>query len=332
MPALGNNVHRVKACLCRFFYLSLHVLFTIKRMLGKFGKFALFLIAVLLPLSSGAQSELYTSYINKYMPMAIDQMTRYKIPASITMAQALLESRAGTSRLARQANNHFGIKCGSQWTGPYFVMDDDYRNEHFRVYKSVKDSYEDHSLFLRRNARYAGLFKLRLTDYRGWARGLKAAGYATNPAYAESLIQLIENYNLDKLDHTFSGHHHQTITPAEEELIPRVMMNNRNFYTVARAGDTYKSIGKEMGVSERRLRKYNEVDRHYVLHEGDYVYFEKKQKKAERRWRGVYHRMKEGESVYDIAQRYGMRVKTLYKINHLSEDYVPHVDDLIKLR
>lgn len=306
--------------------------FTFIHMLRKIKSFALLLTLAFLPLSSRAQSDLYTSYINQYMAMAIDQMVRYKVPASITMAQALLESRAGTSRLARQANNHFGIKCGSQWTGPYFVMDDDYRNEHFRVYKSVSESYEDHSLFLRRNARYANLFRLSLTDYRGWAKGLKAAGYATNPAYAESLIQLIENYNLNKLDHSFSNRHHQPVTIAQEELIHRVMMNNRNFYTIARAGDTYKSIGREMGVSERRLRKYNEVDRHYVLHEGDYVYFEKKQKKAERRWRDVYHRMQEGESIYDIAQRYGMRVKTLYKLNHLSEDYVPRVDDLIKLR
>ena len=266
------------------------------------------------------------------MAMAIDQMVRYRVPASITLSQALLESRAGTSRLALQGNNHFGIKCGSQWSGAYFVMDDDYCNERFRVYQDVKESYEDHSLFLRNNRRYAGLFQLRIADYRGWARGLKAAGYATNPAYAESLIQLIEDYRLDKLDQSFSNRHHSVITAAEEALIHRVMMNNRNFYTIAQAGDTYKAIGREMGVSERRLRKYNEVDRHYVLHEGDYVYFEKKQKKAERQWRNVYHRMKEGESVYDIAQRYGMRVKTLYKLNHLSPDYVPRVDDLIRLR
>lgn len=293
------------------------------------------LIAALIPvaLSGKAQAELYTSYINQYTSMAIDQMVRYRVPASITLAQALLESRAGTSRLARQGRNHFGIKCGSNWTGPYFVMDDDYRNEHFRVYRSVKESYEDHSLFLRQNRRYAALFRLHITDYKGWAHGLKAAGYATNPAYARSLIQIIEDYRLYELDHySSSSRHHKPITTSEEATLHPVMMNNHNFYTIARAGDTYKNIGKEMGVSERKLRKYNEVDRHYTLHEGDYVYFEKKQKKADSRWRGFYHRVQDGESLYDVAQRYGMRLKTLYKINNLSVDYVPKVDELIKIR
>lgn len=288
---------------------------------------------LLTTLAGRAQSELYTSYINQYTSMAIDQMVRYRVPASITMAQALLESRAGTSRLARQAKNHFGIKCGSSWTGPYFVMDDDYVGEHFRVYRSVRESYEDHSIFLRQNRRYASLFSLRITDYKGWAHGLKAAGYATNPAYARSLIQIIEDYRLYELDHySSSSHHHRPITVSDEATLHPVMMLNRNFYTIARRGDTYKNIGKEMGVSERKLRKYNEVDRHYTLQEGDYVFFEKKQKKADRQWRGYYHRIAEGESVYSVAQHYGVRLKTLYKLNHLPADYAPKVGDLIKIR
>ena len=126
-------------------------------------------------------------------------MIRYKIPASITLAQGLLESGAGTSILARKANNHFGIKCGRAWKGPYILQDDDARNEKFRKYRSVEESYEDHSRFLQQ-ARYSSLFDLSMKDYKGWARGLKRCGYATNPCYASLLIDLIERYDLDQFD------------------------------------------------------------------------------------------------------------------------------------
>ena len=293
----------------------------------------LVMLLSLLSVSIDAQKELYTSYINQYMDMAVEQMARYRIPASITLAQALLESRAGTSPLAVSGKNHFGIKCGSSWSGPYMLVDDDAKDEHFRVYQSVKDSYEDHSRFLRVNGRYANLFSLKMTDYKGWAYGLKAAGYATNPKYADILIQLIEDYDLSKLDHFSDSRRRQKVMREEGNTEGhRVMMCNKNFYTIARQGDTFKSISKEMGVSERRLRKYNEVDRHYVLQEGDIVYFEKKQKRADKAYRGVYHRLKAGESLYSISQHFGMRLKTLYSINNLSSDYMPKVDDLILLR
>lgn len=293
----------------------------------------LVMLLSLLSVSIDAQKELYTSYINQYMDMAVEQMARYRIPASITLAQALLESRAGTSPLAVSGKNHFGIKCGSSWSGPYMLVDDDAKDEHFRVYQSVKDSYEDHSRFLRVNGRYANLFSLKMTDYKGWAYGLKAAGYATNPKYADILIQLIEDYDLSKLDHFSDSRRWQKVMREEGNSEGyKVMMCNKNFYTIARQGDTFKSISKEMGVSERRLRKYNEVDRHYVLQEGDIVYFEKKQKRADKAYRGVYHRLKAGESLYSISQHFGMRLKTLYSINNLSSDYMPKVDDLILLR
>lgn len=293
----------------------------------------LVMLLSLLSVSIDAQKELYTSYINQYMDMAVEQMARYRIPASITLAQALLESRAGTSPLAVSGKNHFGIKCGSSWSGPYMLVDDDAKDEHFRVYQSVKDSYEDHSRFLRVNGRYANLFSLKMTDYKGWAYGLKAAGYATNPKYADILIQLIEDYDLSKLDHFSDSRRWQKVMREEGNSEGhRVMMCNKNFYTIARQGDTFKSISKEMGVSERRLRKYNEVDRHYVLQEGDIVYFEKKQKRADKAYRGVYHRLKAGESLYSVSQHFGMRLKTLYSINNLSSDYMPKVDDLILLR
>ena len=147
-----------------------------------------------------AQNSLYEQYINRYSSMAVDQMNRYRIPASITLAQGLLESSAGTSRLARQGNNHFGIKCGGSWRGRYMLVNDDAPNERFRVYSSVRESYEDHSRFLTENRRYAGLFRLSTTDYKGWAHGLKSAGYATNPRYASLLINVIEKYDLTRAD------------------------------------------------------------------------------------------------------------------------------------
>lgn len=288
----------------------------------------LVILLCFLPLNGFAQREKYTAYINQYMNMAVDQMVRSGIPASITMAQALLESQAGQSRLAVKGKNHFGIKCGGRWNGPYMLVNDDAPNEHFRVYRTVAESYDDHSLFLRSNQRYSRLFTLNIYDYKGWARGLKAAGYATNPRYADILIQLIEDYDLQKLDRMAPGRGNKGSVAFTHE----VWMCNRNFYTIARSGDTFKSLSKEMGVSERKLRKYNEVDRHYQLQEGDIVFFEKKQRQADREWSDTYHRMKDGESLHQLSQRYGMRVETLYKINHLPNDYVPNVGDLILLR
>ena len=291
------------------------------------------LLSLLLPMQAFAQAELYNSYINKYKAMAVEQMEKYRIPASITLAQALLESRAGTSRLAVEGKNHFGIKCGGSWTGPYMLVNDDAPNEHFRVYKSVRDSYIDHSKFLTVNKRYAGLFKLHLYDYKGWAQGLKAAGYATNPRYAQILIQLIEDYNLEKVDRLSSKNFRSNgANSSGTGFSHAVNICNRNFYTIARESDTFRSIAEEMGVSERKLRKYNEVDKHYVLQAGDIVYFEKKQRQADKRYSGVFHRMAAGESLYLLSQQYGVRVATLYKINNLGPEYVPQVDDMILLR
>ena len=141
----------------------------------------------------------YQTYINQYKDLAIEQMLRYRIPASITLAQGLFESRAGQSDLARQGNNHFGIKCHN-WTGPTQYHDDDAHGECFRVYQDAKESYEDHSRFLAKQPRYSRLFSLNTTDYKGWAHGLKSCGYATNPQYANKLIQIIELYRLQDYD------------------------------------------------------------------------------------------------------------------------------------
>ena len=300
----------------------------------------LLLLAGLLP--AKAQNTAYLAYINTYKDLAVEQMNKYGVPASITLAQGLLESGAGRSELVRKSNNHFGIKCGGTWTGPYVLKDDDARNERFRAYKSARESYEDHSLFLRNRSRYAFLFRYSPTDYKAWAHGLKKAGYATNPRYAHQLISLIQRYDLDRFDklrgkatRPAAVAHGQIAVPGID-LTPSVhltvRMNNDNYYVIARPGDTYESIGEQMGVSTRKLRKYNEVPRDYELQAGDIVYFEKKQKKADKAYKGKYHRVAAGESVYVIAQKYGIRLKTLYDNNDLPKDYSPQAGQLLKVR
>ena len=280
--------------------------------------------------SRAQRNSVYIAYIQKYKEYAIEQMMRYKIPASITLAQGLLESGAGQSTLARKANNHFGIKCGSGWKGKYFIQDDDYKNERFRVYRNVKESYHDHSLFLKR-PRYEKLFHLNPTDYKGWARGLKKAGYATNPRYAELLINLIERYDLYQYDYEASywkKHHKHT----PNEITHKVYFNNDNYYIIARKGDTFKSIGEEMGVSYRKIIKYNELEKDYAIQEGDWIYLEKKQKKAEKKFRDFIHIVQSNESLHSISQKYGMRLKTLYKLNELPPYYTLKVGDKLRIR
>ena len=275
---------------------------------------------LLLSLFTGAsaqQNQKYVNYINKYSSLAVDQMNRYKIPASITLAQGLLESGAGSSQLALKSNNHFGIKCGSTWTGPYVVADDDAKGEHFRKYSSVKESYEDHSKFLTQNKRYASLFSLSITDYKGWAKGLKAAGYATSPTYATNLIKVIETYTLYNYDNAKSG---KRISGYSHELYP----NNGVYYIIVKQGDTFASLSKEFGVSKRKLRKYNDLYKGYELKVGDVIYLAKKKTKAEKKYKGYYHLVKTGETMYSISQMYGVRLKNLYKMNKMYYD-----DDLI---
>lgn len=283
----------------------------------------------------------YVEYIEQYKGMAIDQMHRHGIPASITMAQALLESGAGRSTLAVRAKNHFGIKTGGVWNGPYFLHDDDERNERFRVYESVAQSYEDHSLFLKK-PRYSRLFSLDSKDYRGWAVGLKAAGYATNPAYAQRLIDIIDRFNLAQLDYVKPGANYnpfnvftETPKPANTTMVAgalAVRKCNDSYFVVAREGDTYLSIAVEMNTKERRLRKYNEVGKRHHLQAGEVVYLTKKQKQTNASFAGKYHLVAAGESLHSISQLYGVQMKTLYLINHLSKNYIPTVGDQILLR
>lgn len=277
----------------------------------------------------------YQQYIEQYHDIAIQQMLKWKIPASITLAQGLLESAAGRSTLATKGNNHFGIKCHG-WTGATIYRDDDLQNECFRAYKSVYDSFEDHSRFLATGSRYRSLFQLKMTDYEGWARGLKAAGYATNPRYAESLIDIIRNYNLSQYDrahsydHTIVGYQ-QNKVPGGQPLHP-IYIYNKNYYLYARQGDTFRSIASEIGMSYRRLARYNERDKKDAIAPGEIIWLKKKRTKAPKEFKNIQHVVQPGESMYTIAQKYGIRLKSLYKLNRLSPDYSIQVGDRLRLR
>ena len=251
----------------------------------------------------------YVEYINKYSDLAVEQMKLHKIPASITLAQGLLESGAGNSQLARKSNNHFGIKCGGSWRG---------------------SSYEDHSDFLKRGARYAFLFKLDITDYKGWARGLKKAGYATDPSYANRLITIIEDYDLYKYD-SKGVYSERKLRKNPWLLSPHpVYIANDIAYIVARSGDTFKDLGKEFDISWKKLVKYNDLQRDYTLVNGDIIYLKSKKKKASKPH--TVYIVKDGDSMHAISQKYGIRLKNLYKMNRKDGEYIPEVGDRLRLR
>lgn len=291
---------------------------------------AFFALAASLPLSAQMRwNSSYQQYFDRYKDLAMEQMKRHRIPASITLAQGVFESGAGKSRLAQQSNNHFGIKCHNSWTGPRVYASDDTPNDCFRSYRTVRESYEDHSLFLANGTRYRSLFSLKPTDYKGWANGLKRAGYATNPKYASQLIEIIQLYKLYRYD-TSKGYdrfmaEHSTASHAVHAF-------NDNYYVAARAGDTFESIGREMGVSARKLARYNERGRRDVLAEGDIVYMKRKKRRAPRSYKGHLHYVRPGQSMYSIAQAYGMRLANLYKLNGLSPDYQVRVGDALRVR
>ena len=295
------------------------------------------LVLLMLASSANAQTAKWNqrlqSYIDKYKDLAIQQMLRYNIPASITLAQGILESGAGESELCRKGNNHFGIKC-HDWTGAKVYHDDDASGECFRSYTTAIESFEDHSKFLSRSKRYSRLFQLARTDYKGWAHGLKECGYATNPQYASRLINLIELYQLSNFDRAtsydkFMAQH--SGSSSKQTIQHPIKFYNNNYYLYARKGDTYRSLADEVGVKAKKLAKYNEQDLDHVLEEGEIVYLEKKQKRADRWTAAPIHVVKAGESLHLISQRYGMQLKYLYKLNHLSPDYQVKVGDRLKV-
>lgn len=296
-------------------------------------------------------------YIEQYKQLAIDDMEKYGIPASIKMAQALLESDAGNSRLARVANNHFGIKCKKDWTGETIHHDDDAPQECFRKYPSAEQSFHDHSEFLDRSPRYQGLFELDPLDYKAWAYGLKAAGYATNPKYPELLIKLIEDNRLYLLD---KGEALVAVTPesesapvvapapAEEPVtLPKVdvdnyvlalhnrggydiYLNNGCEFVIAAEGDDINSLSQSLGISVKRLRKMNDLGAEGNFEGGDAVYIKPKAKRSENGH--LLHTVREGESLHTISQIYGIRMRKLAALNHLTDDGRIFAGQQLKLR
>lgn len=293
---------------------------------------------ILLPGISQTTKMTREEYISKYKDLAVEEMSRTGIPASITLAQALLESGNGNSRLAVKGNNHFGIKC-HDWDGRKLRHDDDARRECFRRYKSAEESYRDHSDFLTTKSRYASLFQLDPTDYAGWAKGLKKAGYATSPSYAGSLINIIEEYKLYQLDQgvdiDVNSLHYADITngktPVEQSPgIRKIYENNRIKYIIVKTGDTFSSLTAELNLLPWQLSKYNELSDNQQLYEGQVLYIQPKRNNAEAGKKT--HIVGNGETMYAIAQKYGIRLDKLYSRNRMEKGSEPGQGAALNLR
>ena len=287
-----------------------------------------------------------TQYILKYKDTAIAEMQRSGIPASITMAQACLESGFGTSTLAVDGNNHFGIKC-HDYTGRKMYVDDDRKNDCFRVYDRVEDSFRDHSDFLRYRDRYAFLFDLDPTDYKGWSYGLKAAGYATDPAYADRLISLIERYDLQQYDVTVSPAE-LPVTPVEAKMPEQVelressplykislqreiLKRNNVIYVVANGYESFASIAREFNLFTWELLRFNDEKRNRMLQDGEIIYIEAKKKQADKYL--DKHVVEENETMHEISQQYAVKMKYLYKYNpDIPRGGEPEPGSIINLR
>jgi LysM repeat protein len=266
----------------------------------------------------------YSDYIAKYAELAVKHMNKYGIPASITLAQGLLESDAGRSSLASRCNNHFGIKCHNDWRGKTMLVDDDRRNECFRCYNNAEDSFEDHSLFLVNGARYRSLFSLGSRDYKGWARGLKAAGYATNPNYADKLIEIVERYGLDRYDDRSSRRLAKGAVPHRQYEVNGVKCVQLG------EGETLRDIAREFGMSLSLLRRFNDVDRSFTPPAGSNVFLERKKNRASVENR-VYT-VKNDDSLWSISQTFGVKMDHLAGRNRITSSNPLSVGMTLKLR
>lgn len=291
------------------------------------------------------KSKTYILYIEQYSDIAKDHQQKYKIPASITLAQGILESGAGMSKFVKESNNHFGIKCHSDWTGKKIYRDDDNKNDCFRKYKSAEDSYKDHSLFLLK-PRYSPLFDLDIRDYKAWAKGLQKCGYATDKAYANKLIKIIEDYELYQYDRGVKNKKadnkkddNSNDSKRKNDNVPgnnRIQQQREIFkthgliYVIAKSNDSFDNIAFDLGFKVKNLVKYNEVPEDFPLYKGDIIYLEKKKKKADKPY--YEHEVQIGESMHSISQRYGVKVSSLYKLNKKEEEYVPEEGDVLRLR
>ena len=314
------------------------------------------LFLLLIPLTLTAQRITPEEYIQTYKDIAMREMKTYKIPASITLAQGLLESGAGNSVLAREAKNHFGIKCHKGWEGDTYTMDDDAKDECFRKYKNAEESFKDHSEFLTTRSRYSALFDLDITDYEGWAKGLKAAGYATNPKYAQLLIDRIKLYDLAKYDQIALGQRADDdqlpdIAPEDElvelafspddrssyELVDMttekrfIYENNGVRFIYAKEGETPEQLAKDFGIKFKRFCQYNLLKHpdEMVFHSGDVVYLEKLRN---RNWKAKRYTVQEGEALRDVALRFAVKPEKILRKNGLKEGAKLHTGQVLWLR
>lgn len=303
---------------------------------------------------SGQDRITRAEYIEHYKKYAIEDMEVYGIPASIKMAQALLESDDGNSVLARRANNHFGIKCKKDWTGETMRYDDDAPQECFRKYATAEDSYKDHAEFLDKSPRYQSLFELAQTDYKGWAYGLKAAGYATNPKYPELLIKIIEDNRLYLLDEG-KDLTDVTATPADSTTAKadtvatvesvdvdnyvlalyskggyNIYLNNGCEFVVANPGDSIENMAKSLSIPSNRLRRMNDLSKSDKIGDGDMVYIKTKNRRSINGH--LLHTVKAGETLHGISQRYGIRCRSLATLNHTTPESAIFEGQQLKLR
>ncbi|MGI8636731.1 MAG: glycoside hydrolase family 73 protein [Segetibacter sp.] len=327
------------------------------------------LSAILLLSSAFGQSDKLRirTYVNLYKELAISEMLRTGVPASVTLAQGILETAGGQSDLAAIANNHFGIKCKSEWTGETMVHDDDAKNECFRKYSSVEDSYKDHSDFLKTRPMYAFLFKLDPTDYEGWAKGLRKAGYATSPTYAQQLIRLIVENDLqsftllamqpkdtreDLLVAASTPQQQADFIEKEEQktaskstlvTISKVVFkesNNAQYplnsvfnineakVIYATAGTSLLAVAANYNVSLKKLLEFNDLEQKDILSSNQLVFLQKKAKKGAKE----VHIVEENESIHDIAQKEGMQLSAVMEFNGLQKGMQPANGERIYLK
>ena len=314
-------------------------------------KFTFFFSIILAGLSTFAQpSAVIKEYISKYSQIAMEEMHRTGVPASITLAQGILETEAGRSKLAVSSNNHFGIKCKSEWTGDRVYHDDDARGECFRKYESPFDSYRDHSDFLKTRAHYASLFQLDPTDYEGWAYGLKKAGYATNPKYPQLLIKLIESYNLQEYslialgkkaptpsdDAIVTTEPPKSSTPKISEYITEKLLNlpkgvfkiNHTRVVVIPKGTSYLAFAQEYDIPLSRLFEFNDMEPQETATKDQLLFLQRKRKSGD----SQYHVVAQGETVHDIAQAEGIRLESLMEYNWLAQGLQPMPGEQLYLK
>ncbi len=291
----------------------------------------LFFVILFFTLTS-ADSEKMTrqEYIKTYHKIAQQKMVEHGIPASITLAQGILESNCGNSTLARKANNHFGIKCHNDWNGPSVRYDDDKKNECFRKYKTVEQSYEDHTLFLKGKQRYDFLFELKITDYKGWARGLKKAGYATDPKYPEKLIKIIEEEELWRFDKGLNGEFEEPQKVAKPGILRDVFYTNNVRYVLAKEGETLTSLTQEFGMRSYELPTYNDLPKGSPLIAGERVYVRPKRGRTSKDH--PFHRVEGSQTMHEISQLYGIKLKSLYRKNNMEEGDEPLPGQVLFLR